>query len=48
MRYQALEEQVKDLIEWKEKAIIQLDHFRTACRLYNLCDATEVNKLLSN
>jgi hypothetical protein len=47
-RNQLLEEQVKNLIEWKKKAIVQLEYFRTACTLYNFCEAGELNKLLNN
>lgn len=43
-----LEEQLTVLTEWKLKAIVQLEYFQTACKLYNFCDADEVSELLKN
>jgi hypothetical protein len=43
-----LQEQLMVLTEWKSKAKIQLEYFRYACRLYNLCDSCEVSELLND
>lgn len=48
MRTEQLEEQLTSLHEWKMKAKVQLEHFRSACRLYNLCDVHDVNELLND
>ena len=48
MRTEQLEEQLTNLHEWKMKAKVQLEYFRSACRLYNLCDVREVNELLND
>lgn len=42
-----LEKQVIELSEWKQKAMVQLEHFKTACILYNFCDLHELNRLLN-
>lgn len=41
------ERSIKALTEWKLRALVQLEYFRTACTLYNFCDASEINKLLN-
>ena len=43
-----LQEQVAALIEWKHKAKVQLEYFRLACTLYNLCNTENINELLLN
>ena len=48
MKPEELQEQLMVLNEWKSKAKIQLEYFRYACRLYNLCDSNEVNQLLND
>lgn len=47
MRTEQLEERLTHLNEWKIKAKVQLEYFRSACRLYNLCDIHDVNELLN-
>ena len=42
-----LMEQVIFLNEWKRKAIVQLEHFQYACKVYKLCDVDKVNELLN-
>ena len=46
MRTASLEEKITSLIEWKRKALVQLEYFRLACSLYNLCDVKDINELL--
>lgn len=41
-----LQQQLVLLTEWKNKAIVQLEYFRCACRLYNFCEVDKVNELL--
>ena len=43
-----LQEQLMQLHEWKNKAKVQLEYFRMACNLYNLCDTNTLNDLLMN
>lgn len=44
---QQLQAQVAQLMEWKHEAKVQLEHFRTACSIYNFCDSRAVHELLS-
>ena len=48
LKPEELQEQLIELTEWKSKAKVQLEYFRYACRLYNLCDSNEVNQLLND
>lgn len=48
MRAEQLQEQLANLNEWKMKAKVQLEYFRSACTLYNLCDIHDVNELLKD
>lgn len=43
-----LQNKIVILSDWQKKAIVQLEHFRMACRIYNFCDEQQVNELLSN
>ncbi len=42
-----LEAQIAMLTEWKHQAKVQLEHFRTACSIYNFCDSRAVHELLN-
>ena len=48
MTTEELQMQVRNLSEWKHKAIVQLEYFRLACSLYNFYDTDNINKLLNN
>lgn len=43
-----LQQELMQLNEWKNKAKVQLEYFRMACNLYNLCDTNTLNDLLMN
>lgn len=47
-RAEELKEQLTHLAEWKSKAKVQLEHFRSACSLYKFCEIDDLNELLKN
>jgi hypothetical protein len=40
--------QLQELLEWKQKAKVQLEYFKMACTLYNLCNTERINELLES
>lgn len=41
-----LKDQITVLAQWKQKAVVQLQYFQTACSIYHFCDANQVDELL--